>query len=146
MPLPNEATNEQLDKLKPLYCISCCQMKNTCALSNNPQRKQLCTPVLAYPVFVEIARDDKEGSAKGHANERFPLVDFLEKIVSDDYICSWCRDTLNNSSSVHSAVFGSSMPILIYSLHIAGKEHTQKSIFRGEKNTAVALDSATRGS
>lgn len=137
-PLPREATNAQIDKLKPLYHQLLPNADLLRPLEASPEEAIMYSYVLAYPMFIRISRDDQ-----GVDTKSFPLFDILERISTDDYICTWCRETLHDTT-MPTVVYGSSVIILDQSLKIADKNHFHKTIFRGEKNSTLALDSLQR--
>lgn len=142
LPPPNKVTNEQLDMLKPLYYQLLKGEHIVNHLETSTESAILISYVLAYPGIVRAARQDQLGFTDCNVQESFPLVDIAQKIATDYSICSWCREKLCSSAlgSCSVAVIGNSIPILRLSLEIGRKKHNTKTVFCGEKNKTIALD------
>ncbi len=142
LPPPNKVTNEQLDMLKPLYHQLLTDKNIISHLETSTEHAILISYILAYPGLVRAARQDQLGFTDCHVQESFPLVDIAQKIATDSSICSWCRGKLCSSAldSCSITVTGNSIPILRLSLELSGKKHNTKTVFQGEKNKTIALD------
>jgi hypothetical protein len=123
LPLPGEASNAQLNCLKPLYNKILQDIRKNkhesvflqpiLETSNeSPDAATVLLYFLEFPILVRSAREDVTGMQVDVNKENFELVDISDELATNKVIGKWCRGAISDHANHHPSVMASAMSIL----------------------------------